>query len=319
MLNYIGRTFHVEHSPPWEFNTTLPIRGITIPYFTTGLSYVLLRNINPLAIEYLSVNLVTPYFLLVVPRLLVTIFSFVIDFCLKRICVNNNEKYKSRLFVLGTSYVTLTYGTRTFSNTTELILFAVMLYFVCESQTFSNELVRKQEYIKYRYDKSTTVTEKAKFHKLKLYLVSDNYRNCLVIASLTVFGLFNRPTFIGYAIMPVFFWIYRGVGEKRVSVTQFHTRILFFALCCIPAIIVNVLVDSFFYGYLTWGEIGVLHVSIDNFVVTPLNFLKYNLDTSNLQKHGLHPRWLHLLVNIPLLFNALGCVALFTLGKYFYW
>lgn len=248
-----------------------------------------------------------------------TIFSFVVDYSLQRICFNNNEKYKTRLIVLGTSYVMLVYGTRTFSNTTELILFAVLLYFVCESQTFSNELVRKQEYIKYRYDTSATVVEKAKFHKLKWYFVSDTYRNCLVISSITVFGIFNRPTFIGYAVMPVFFWIYRGVALKRVSVAQFHTRILFFAICSIPAIIFNVIIDSFYYGYITWGEIAMLEVSINNFVMTPLNFIRYNVDSSNLAKHGLHPRFLHLLVNIPLLFNVLGITALHTIGKYFYW
>ncbi|XP_066249943.1 GPI mannosyltransferase 4 [Euwallacea similis] len=316
-----GRIFDVEHSPPWEFNATQPIRGMALPYFTTGLSYIFLRDINRLAIEYLPLNVVSPYFLLVLPRLIIALFSFSIDFCLRQICLNNNEKCRSRLIVLGSSYVILTYGTRTFSNSWELVLFAILLYFVCESQTFSNELVRKREYIKYRYDKSISIVEKVKFHKLKLYLVSDNYRNCIYIASLTVFGIFNRPTFIGYAVMPVFFWIYRGgVGEKReLSVLQFHTRILFFIFCSLPAVVFNIIIDSFYYGYITWGEIGMLDLSINNFVITPLNFLRYNFDSSNLERHGLHPRWLHLLVNIPLLFNVLGWVAFFTLGKYFYW
>ncbi|KAL1517491.1 hypothetical protein ABEB36_001250 [Hypothenemus hampei] len=316
---FVGKVFNVEHSPPWEFNTTRPIRGMAIPYFTTGLSFIFLRDINRLVLEYFNFKTVTPYFLLVTPRLLIAICSFVVDFSLKKICLNNNEKFKSRQLILGTSYVMLVYGTRTLSNSIELILFASLLYFVCESQTFSNELVRKQEYIKYRYEKSTTVAEKAKFHKLKLYLVSDNYRNCLIISTLSVFGVFNRPTFVAYALMPVFFWIYRGTGEKRVSVMQFHTRILFFFLCCMPAIIFNVIIDSFFYGYITWGEIGMLDVSINSLVVTPLNFIRYNLDSSNLEKHGLHPRCLHLLVNIPLLFNVLGVIALFTLGKFIYW
>lgn len=313
-----GGLFDVHHSPPWEFNTTQPIRGITIPYFTTGMCYIFLRDINNLAMEYLSLNFGTPYFLTILPRLLIGIFSFIVDFSLYKICLTNNEKYKTRLLILSSSYVMLIYGTRTFSNTIELILFAVLLYFVCESQTFSNELLRKQEYIKYRYEKSTSVVERAKFHKLKLYLVSDTYRNCLLIATLTVFGIFSRPTFIGFAVVPVFFWIYRGAGNKQVSVAQFHTRILFFAICCVPAILFNVLIDSFYYGHITWGEIAMLDVSINNFVVTPLNFLRYNTDSTNLAKHGLHPRYLHLLINIPLLFNVLGILALYTFGQYIY-
>lgn len=35
--------------------------------------------------------------------------------------------------------------------------------------------------------------------------------------------------------------------------------------------------------------------------ITPLNLLRYNLKASNLQDHGLHPRYLHLLVNWPML------------------
>ena len=50
-------------------------------------------------------------------------------------------------------------------------------------------------------------------------------------------------------------------------------------------------------------------------VVTPLNFLKYNANTKNLQNHGLHPHYIHLLVNVPLLYNILGIVGLLTFGK----
>ncbi|XP_076250424.1 phosphatidylinositol glycan anchor biosynthesis class Z isoform X2 [Rhynchophorus ferrugineus] len=313
-----AKIFGVEHSPAWEFNTTFPIRGMTIPYFTTGMCFFFLRDINDLAMEYLSLNVVSPYFLLVMPRFIMGLFSFTVDYCLYKICYNNNEKYKTRLIVLGSSYVLLVYSTRTFSNSIELILFSLLLLFVCESQTFSNELVRKQEYIDYRYKNSESLVEKVKFHKLRLYLVPDTYRNGLIIASIVIFGIFNRPTFIGFAVIPIFFWIYRGTGTKRVSVTQFHTRILFFAFCSLPAFILNVIIDSFYYGYLTWGEIGMLDVSIDNFVVTPLNFLKYNVLSTNLEKHGLHPRYLHFLINVPLLFNILGALALFKIGEYYY-
>ncbi|KAF7283800.1 hypothetical protein GWI33_022840 [Rhynchophorus ferrugineus] len=154
-----AKIFGVEHSPAWEFNTTFPIRGMTIPYFTTGMCFFFLRDINDLAMEYLSLNVVSPYFLL---GLLLFQFSF----------------------------------------------------------GFTGELAQK-EY-------------------------------------------------------------------------------------------------SFYYGYLTWGEIGMLDVSIDNFVVTPLNFLKYNVLSTNLEKHGLHPRYLHFLINVPLLFNILGALALFKIGEYYY-
>lgn len=38
-------------------------------------------------------------------------------------------------------------------------------------------------------------------------------------------------------------------------------------------------------------------------VWTPVNAMMYNLKSSNLAQHGLHPRWLHIVVNFPLLFG----------------
>ena len=58
---------------------------------------------------------------------------------------------------------------------------------------------------------------------------------------------------------------------------------------------VLVVVDSIFYG---------------RFVVTPLQAFVYNSQTENVAQHGLHPRYLHVLVNLPLL---LGPVLLFRL------
>ena len=37
---------------------------------------------------------------------------------------------------------------------------------------------------------------------------------------------------------------------------------------------------------------------------TPFNSLVYNLSISNLAEHGLHPRWLHVVANWPMLFGA---------------
>jgi phosphatidylinositol glycan class Z len=42
-----------------------------------------------------------------------------------------------------------------------------------------------------------------------------------------------------------------------------------------------------------------------HFVLTPLNNILYNMDVENLKQHGLHPRYLHLLVNAPMLYGPL--------------
>ncbi|KAI9278949.1 Alg9-like mannosyltransferase family-domain-containing protein [Phascolomyces articulosus] len=53
------------------------------------------------------------------------------------------------------------------------------------------------------------------------------------------------------------------------------------------------------------------HVNISGtLVLTPLNNILYNANVENLKEHGLHPRYLHLLVNFPLLYGPLSTGAL---------
>lgn len=314
----VGKLFEVSARIPWEFNITSPIRSIALSYSTIGVSLKMLKSVDYLAKEYFHITTITPYFLIVVPRFLMCCLSFFVDYCLYKICVNNNEKYMSRILVLASSYVMFIYGTRTFSNTLELILFALLLYYVAESLTFSNTVIKKREYINLRYRQSKNVVDKVKWNKLSGYLKSDSLRNGFIVSTITVVGFFNRPTFLAFAVGPVFFWLYRGIGCRSVATLQFHLRSLVFILCSIPSTIFIIIFDSFFYGYITWGEVGMLDVTINSFVFTPLNFIKYNIDTKNLKIHGLHPRWLHMLINIPLLFNVLGVLGIAGILRFVY-
>lgn len=60
---------------------------------------------------------------------------------------------------------------------------------------------------------------------------------------------------------------------------------------------IAVYLDTKFYteGPITWAAL------VNHPVITPLNNLTYNLATSNLAKHGLHPYYQHVLFNLPLL------------------
>ncbi|KAI8336433.1 Alg9-like mannosyltransferase family-domain-containing protein [Choanephora cucurbitarum] len=50
-------------------------------------------------------------------------------------------------------------------------------------------------------------------------------------------------------------------------------------------------------------------------VLTPFNNLIYNLDISNLAQHGLHARYTHVLVNLPLLYGPLAIFCLMYIPK----
>ena len=140
-------------------------------------------------------------------------------------------------------------------------------------------------------------------------------KDCLLLATITVLGIFNRPTFIAFAFPPIFFWLQRGLGSKTVGFLHFHLRIIVFTIFAIPTIAILILYDSLYFNYLTLEEIIRSEFSINSFVVTPLNFLKYNSVSDNLKIHGIHPRFLHFVVNVPLLFNVLGVIGIITFAK----
>lgn len=46
------------------------------------------------------------------------------------------------------------------------------------------------------------------------------------------------------------------------------------------------------------------YLDLGALIWTPYNLLKYNLSSTNLAEHGLHPRYLHMVANWPMLFGV---------------
>lgn len=133
----IGDLFNVEVQRAWEFNATFPIRSIAIPYVTYGLPLSLLQNIAPFLKFWFELDIRTPYLLLTLPRLSSCLLSFICDWCLYQICLLYGQNYHTRLLTFASSYVVLIYATRTFTNSIEMILTSLLLYYVslCMSQS----------------------------------------------------------------------------------------------------------------------------------------------------------------------------------------
>ncbi|KAL1123275.1 hypothetical protein AAG570_002361 [Ranatra chinensis] len=308
---FSGDIYNTATTRPWEFNATFPIRSIALPYLVVGLPLLLLKNIAPFISLWFGVNMITPYSMLVLPRLSSCLLSFVTDTCLYKICRIYSQNYRSRLLTLASSYVLLVYGTRTFSNSIEMALCSLLIYLVAESMVRSDRILYQDEYLQECYNSSSNIRDRVKFHRLRLSLPWHTFSNAAAIATVTSLGVFNRPTFLAFAFPALFFWLQRGLGTKRISLWDFNMRILVLALCSVPTVASLVAVDSFYYGYLTWDELIQRRVTLgNNFVVTPYNFIRYNMNSANLAKHGLHPRFTHILVNVPLLYNVLGFAGL---------
>lgn len=66
--------------------------------------------------------------------------------------------------------------------------------------------------------------------------------------------------------------------------------------------------------YFRWDEIDITNPSTIRWVVSPWNNLMYNMDPTNLAEHGLHPRYVHFISNMPMLFGPLALLGFVRLA-----
>lgn len=310
-----GDEFGLEHTRTWEFNASAPLRSIALPYITIRVPLNLLRAAAGYIRYYLQVDPLCGYALLVWPRLVMCGLSFVNDWALKRICVLYNLRADLRLVALASSWVLLVFGTRTFSNSVEMALCSVLLAVVADCMHHSNMVQVQTDYLAERYAAASTVGDRVRLYKMLAGLPAHSLRHVSTVATLCAVGCFNRPTFIAFGAPAVFSWLLRGMGTRTTTFVQFNVRFAVLQLCVVPTVLTLVAVDSLYYGHLSLSEVQSGAVGMENFVVTPLNFLRYNLNATNTGAHGVHAWWLHAAVHVPLLFNVLGLVAAVSIGQ----
>lgn len=307
-----GDEYGLEHTRTWEFNTTFPIRSIAVPYFCVKIPLNFLRFASLYVRHYLHIDLRTSYALLVFPRLIMVFVSFVNDWSLFKICKSYSVKYEMRLVALASSFVMLVFGSRTFSNTIEMGLCSIFLYIVADTMVHSNTVIFQMDFLQEKYDVAETTVEKVKLYKMKTSLPSHSFNKCFLVSTLCVVGVFNRPTFLFFGMPIVFFWLMRGMGSRTITFFDFFLRMTALVLYALPSLVFFIVVDSLYFGYLHMSDIHMLDIGMHNFVVTPLNFVRYNINPKNTAQHGVHPKYLHALVNMPLLFNILGVISLLS-------
>lgn len=88
------------------------------------------------------------------------------------------------------------------------------------------QIIEQDEWLEQCYLKTGSMKEKVRLNRLRKALPGHSFSSCLVIASIAVLGVFNRPTFLAFAFTPVFFWLHRGLGSKHVGLAEFHKRII---------------------------------------------------------------------------------------------
>ncbi|XP_071798929.1 GPI mannosyltransferase 4-like [Asterias amurensis] len=295
-----GDIFGFDVLRTWEFNSSRPVRSIFFPHITTGLGYKILQYLDSVGIVSVS-----SYTLLVFPRVIMALVSLLcIDYPVYMICQLLRIQADICLTVLASSYVSLTYHTRTFSNSYETMVFVLLLLLVVDSRLD-------------QFKPPETQPESKKKHQTKpsVNKVATRPNHGFWIGVFVVEGTFNRITFPCYFLIPLIFWLTGSSTEFGVkAVREVVRNVIALLPGCLTMLISNLVMDSVYFGsldatILTKPHILYSNLNYDflsnNITVTPLNSLLYHLDSSNIAQHGLHPRITHIIANLPILYLPL--------------
>jgi len=293
-----GKYFDSKILPSWEFKTEQPIRCMLIP---NVLNYLAFSSATLLSKEP------SAYTLLVAPRLAYTLLSFVVDLCLYKLCQYYSSRglwYLPVSVIFQTSFVCVGCLTRTLSNTPEVVIFALLLVVVCQT-------IRPRFRILFvTPTRSTPANERVKGSTQLLSSIS--------VGILITIGLFNRPTFPCFALIPGVYWAFESLrrNSNDLKLTVQRVMIPLAISSAVTALCISAYDTAYYKGYSTLkylfdclieSRFMDFYIGLrSTWVVTPYNFVAYNTNVSNLSKYGIHLPYTHMLVNVPLAFNILG-------------
>ncbi|XP_043926653.1 GPI mannosyltransferase 4 [Protopterus annectens] len=289
-----GDILNLQTYRPWEFNTSFPCRTAVFPLLTSGAMFWMLQSLQH---SCLGIDAISGYTLLIFPRLCMTLLSFMLDYAVYHSAPFWRAHQWTSMLLLSGSYVTLVFYTRTLANAVEGILFAMLLFLVATD---------------------------LRNHRAATKLPNSHLKHASMIGIVTVAGFFNRPTFLGFAAAPVLYWLSQvsTVNMSPFSIARFLQNSMKMVPAAVFTAIVFIVADTLYFSSgiplhgVTWTDITSLWKVITyvqhNVVLTPCNFLIYNLDTQNLAKHGIHSRATHFIINSTMLFGVLHVSAVIS-------
>lgn len=293
-----GRHFNSRHYASWEFTTDRPIRCMFLPTLLNKIAFGLATSLQTDPSAYL---------LLVAPRLIYTITSFIVDFSLYKLCQYYSSRglwYLPVSIVFQTSFICLGCLTRTLSNVPEVIIFSLILLVV-------GHLIRPRfRVVLVTPTRSTPAHERVK--------ASTQLSSSLLVGLLVTLGTFNRPTFPCFALVPMLYWLNESFKRNSYNIRLNIQRVL--VPVAISSTLTAILLSTYDTVYYKDSKIledlfrqlvqlkfkESYEIIQNNWVVTPYYFVKYNTNVDNLSRYGLHAPYMHMLVNVPFAFGPLG-------------
>ncbi|XP_019359078.1 PREDICTED: GPI mannosyltransferase 4 [Gavialis gangeticus] len=279
----LGDILDLQVYYPWEFLSSSPCRTVVFPLITSGVTYWVIKFLQQLGIWP---NCINSYTLLVAPRLLLTTFSFILDYTVYRLAPFWGADRWNALILLAGSYITLVFFTRTFTNTLEGLLFALLMLLASARESDTS--------------------------------LAKHTRSSL-IGIITAAGFFNRPTFLAFALMPLLYWTGLNITPRhsiRAIAKHFLKLVPSATLTAFIFVAADTLYFTSFQSEASSNStekvkpFSITAIVNQNIIVTPFNFLSYNLNPHNLAQHGSHPRVTHFAVNGLILFGILHILAI---------
>ncbi|KAM0786437.1 hypothetical protein ACM66B_001901 [Microbotryomycetes sp. NB124-2] len=196
-------------------------------------------------------------------RIFMWLASLSTDYAVAKLSPNK----RTSLALLATSPVTLTFLLRPFSNALETVILALVLVF----------------FVEWAETRARTPL--------------------LCLAAFASLGIFTRITFVAFAA-PIAVMLLAKMTNSTFFGPRRSTAIVLasftFAWTCITCSVI----DTIFFGQMSISyALSSVFRDPSALIWTPLNLLRYNASVSNLAEHGIHPRYLHFLVNMPMLFG----------------
>lgn len=263
----------------WEFNSSFPCRSM---------ASVRLWN-APVVLLAASGNAATPSTLWCTTRVTYFLLSLIGDGSIAYLSMSGGSRRRvalTPLLLYASSGSVLTLGVRAFSNNVEAAL--LWLSLVCVESM-------RRRCTSTRSHPTAASPASPWIHFTLGTLVS------LGIFARFTFGVFAAPMGVWYLYL---IWRVSTATNQNSNKTT-PTPTLTFIKLITPTILGFILTSTAHILYDThhYSNAGTGNNTL-TFTITPLNALRYNTQSSNLAQHGLHPRWLHVIVNAPMILGV---------------
>jgi phosphatidylinositol glycan class Z len=298
----------------WEWEPEHALRSIFAPWVMTKLPLMVYATL----MGRQDSNHVTGMEVLVVPRLWLCLLSFATLDLPVFLLYKQNETHQqsankhstssfggppAELLILGSSWTTLLFCTRPFSNALENMLFSILL---CKVMNHKRQR-----------------SENGKGTRIRL-------QSAFIVGCILSLGLFTRFTFAFFAAPIVLAFLYNETLKESCDI-EFRPKVMAMSLITTTTALTMsfmlmsaflIIMDTCFYYAIHPLDLLFQRSSVADWkqlsppVVTPLNFLRYNMNPENVAAHGLHPRYTHAIVNMLLMFGPLALVLYYRMLGY---